>query len=55
MGDSDDIFGEGTPPEGEEVAKPSAAELEAAGQNSMFGEPAPASSPASTARKPSPS
>ena len=52
MGDSDDIFGEGTPPEGEEVAKPSAAELEAAGQNSMFGEPAPAPPPAAEALKP---
>ena len=52
MGDSDDIFGEGTPPEGEEVAKPSAAELEAAGQNSMFGEPAPAPPPAAEAPKP---
>ena len=54
MGDSDDIFGEGTPPEGEEVAKPSAAELEAAGQNSMFGEPAPAPPPAAEAPKPAP-
>ena len=54
MGDSDDIFGEGTPPEGEEVAKPSAAELEAAGQNSMFGEPAPALPPAAEAPKPAP-
>ncbi len=39
-----------TPPwegdEQEEAPKPSAAELEAAGQNSMFGEPAPADSPA---------
>ena len=54
MGDSDDSFGEGTPPEGEEVAKPSAAELEAAGQNSMFGEPAPALPPAAEAPKPAP-
>ena len=54
MGDSDDIFGEGTPPEGEEVAKPSAAELEAAGQNSMFGEPATAPPPAAEAPKPAP-
>jgi DNA polymerase-3 subunit gamma/tau len=40
-----------TPPwegdEQDEQAKPSAAELEAAGQNSMFGEPAPADSAAS--------
>jgi len=53
MGDSDDIFGEGAPPEGEEPAKPSAAELEAAGQNSMFGEPAAAAPmPAAEAPKP---
>ena len=39
MGDSDDIFG-GEPDDSE--AAPSAAELEAAGQESMFGEPAPA-------------
>ncbi|MGE3691908.1 MAG: DNA polymerase III subunit gamma/tau [Novosphingobium sp.] len=38
MGDSPDIFG-GEPDEGE--AAPSAAELEAAGQNSMFGDLAP--------------
>lgn len=40
MGDSPDMFG-GEPPE-EEAAKPSAAELEAAGQSSMFGDPVPA-------------
>ena len=39
MGDSSDIFG-GEPDDSE--AAPSAAELEAAGQESMFGEPAPA-------------
>ncbi len=39
MVDSDDIFG-GEPDE-EGVAAPSAAELEAAGQESMFGDPAP--------------
>lgn len=42
MGDSEDMFGDGAPPEAEEEAKPSAAELEAAGQSAMFGEPEPA-------------
>src|SRR5687768_14999715 len=41
MGDSPDIFGIEPP---EEEAGPSAAELEAAGQNSMFGAPEPAPS-----------
>ncbi len=47
MDDSPDIFGEEPEEEG-----PSAAELEAAGQNSMFGapEPAPALSPAATSQ-----
>jgi len=40
MGDSTDMFG-AEPPEEEEL-KPLAAELEAAGQSSMFGDPAPA-------------
>ncbi len=39
MGDSSDMFG--GEPEDEGEAAPSAAELEAAGQSSMFGEPAP--------------
>ncbi|WP_338466377.1 DNA polymerase III subunit gamma/tau [Novosphingobium sp. ZN18A2] len=44
MGDSDDIFGGG--PEGEgETPRPSAAELEAEGQESMFGAPADAPPP----------
>ncbi|MBO0750255.1 MAG: DNA polymerase III subunit gamma/tau, partial [Porphyrobacter sp.] len=45
MTDSGDMFGETPPPEGEEEAKPNAAELEAAGQAAMFGEPAPAAPP----------
>jgi DNA polymerase-3 subunit gamma/tau len=47
MSDSGDMFG--AAPEDEEAPKPSAAELEAAGQNSMFGEPAPAPPPAAPA------
>jgi DNA polymerase-3 subunit gamma/tau len=40
MIDSGDMFGDTPPPEGEEEeAKPSSAELEAAGQSAMFGEP----------------
>ena len=55
MGDSENMFGDGEPPEREEDPKPSAAELEAAGQNSMFGEaPAAAPAPAAEAPKPSP-
>jgi DNA polymerase-3 subunit gamma/tau len=42
MGDSENMFGEGAPSEGGEEAKASAAELEAAGQSAMFGDPAPA-------------
>ncbi len=46
MSDSGDIFGDepegGKGEQGEEEAKPSAAELEAAGQNAMFGDPEPA-------------
>ena len=41
MTESGDMFGE-TAPEGEQEPGPTASELEAAGQNSMFGEPAPA-------------
>ncbi|MES2303337.1 MAG: DNA polymerase III subunit gamma/tau, partial [Pseudomonadota bacterium] len=41
MGDSPDMFG-GEPEDEAEDTGPSAAELEAAGQSSMFGEPAPA-------------
>ena len=37
MGDSENMFGDEGQPEREEAPKPSAAELEAAGQNSMFG------------------
>src|SRR5690349_10407946 len=44
MIDSGDMFGE-TPPEDDSGDAPTAAELEAAGQNSMFGDPAPASPP----------
>src|SRR6478736_6593271 len=51
MTDSGDIFGETPPPEGEEEAKPSAAELEAAGQSAMFGEPV-AAKPAPPAEAP---
>ncbi|MGZ3196044.1 MAG: DNA polymerase III subunit gamma/tau [Croceibacterium sp.] len=53
MTDSGDIFGDEPLPEGEGEAKPSAADLEAAGQAAMFGEaaaeapkPAPAPPPA---------
>ena len=52
MTDSGDIFGDDPPGEGESEARPSAADLEAAGQAAMFGEPAaeapkPAPAPAS--------
>ena len=40
MGDSPDMFGN-DPAEAEEESPPSAAELEAAGQSALFGEPAP--------------
>jgi DNA polymerase-3 subunit gamma/tau len=43
MTDSGDMFGETPPPKDEEEAQPTAAELEAAGQSAMFGDPAPAS------------
>ena len=43
MADSEDMFGEGVTPEDE---KPTTAELEAAGQASMFGEAAPPAAPA---------
>ena len=44
MGDSGDMFG-GQPPEGDsaEPVQPTAAELEAAGQSAMFGDPSPPS------------
>ncbi|MXO58549.1 DNA polymerase III subunit gamma/tau [Altererythrobacter salegens] len=41
MGDSENLFGEDAPPAGEEAEKPTAAELEAAGQSAMFGDPEP--------------
>nr|WP_166175923.1 DNA polymerase III subunit gamma/tau [Altererythrobacter segetis] len=41
MTDSGDIFGDDPPPDGEGESKPSAAELESAGQAAMFGETAP--------------
>jgi len=44
MDDSPDIFGDEPEPEHDDT--PSAAELEAAGQESMFGDPAPAAPPA---------
>jgi len=53
MDDSGEMFGEGAPPEGEEAVKPTAAELEAAGQSAMFGEPAP-DKPEPTAEPPKP-
>ena len=46
MIDSGDMFGEGPPPEDGEEDKPSAAELEEAGQAAMFGDPAPAAAAA---------
>jgi DNA polymerase-3 subunit gamma/tau len=53
MGDSGDMFG-GEPAGGEaEEAKPSAAELEAAGQSALFGAP-PAAPPQRTAPEPAP-
>src|SRR5690606_28191042 len=48
MGDSGDMFGEQPPWEAEEEQKPSAAELEAAGQSALFGgipEPSPPVAP----------
>ncbi len=45
MSESGDMFGE-TPPEDDTDRAPSAAELEAAGQNAMFVDPAPAPTPA---------
>jgi DNA polymerase III subunit gamma/tau len=56
MGDSGDIFGQGAPPEGEEEKQPRAAELEAAGQSAMFGEPeASKPEPVAAAAAPAPS
>jgi len=54
-GDSPDMFGD-TPPweTGEQDDAPSAAELEAAGQSSMFGEPAPTPPPARVAEQAAP-
>ena len=48
MGDSTDMFGDNAPADEVEEAKPTAAELEAAGQSAMFGggEPAPPPPPA---------
>ena len=48
MGDSGDMFGESAPADEAEEAKPSAAELEAAGQSALFGgeEPSPRADPA---------
>ena len=46
MGDSPDMFGN-APPEGDDDA-PSAAELEAAGQVALFGDPAPVAAPVSS-------
>lgn len=45
MGDSENMFGDDTPEAESEDNKPSAAELEAAGQNSMFGGPEPEAGP----------
>jgi len=56
MGDSGDMFGGDELPGGEEAQAPSAAELEAAGQSALFGEPAPAPVPtAAPAQAPAPS
>ena len=59
MSDSGDISGDNSPPWDEGEAKPTAADLEAAGQAAMFGEPAadapkPAQAPAADAPKPAP-
>jgi DNA polymerase-3 subunit gamma/tau len=55
MIDSGDMFGDTPPPDGEdEETKPSAAELEAAGQSAMFGDPEPTPEPAIEAPKPAP-
>src|SRR5689334_1062220 len=54
MGESPDMFGN-DPPESEEDAAPSAAELEAAGQSAMFGEappPPPKPAPPAAASQP---
>jgi DNA polymerase-3 subunit gamma/tau len=54
-GDSPDMFGDTPPWETEEQDDaPSAAELEAAGQSSMFGEPAPTPPPARVAEQAAP-
>mgnify|MGYP006170285911 CR=1 FL=1 len=47
MTDSGDMFGD-PPADDEEDTVPSAAELEAAGQSAMFGDPAPAPAPVSS-------
>ncbi|NLR71268.1 DNA polymerase III subunit gamma/tau [Novosphingobium sp. ERN07] len=51
MADSTDMFGDPLP---EEENEPSAAELEAAGQSSMFGDPAPTPPPAEPVRETTP-
>lgn len=48
MGDSTDMFGDSVPDEEVEDAKPTAAELEAAGQSALFGGGEPAPAPVST-------
>lgn len=48
MGDSTDMFGDSVPDEEVEEAKPTAAELEAAGQSALFGGGGPAPAPVST-------
>ncbi len=51
MTDSGDMFGE-SPADDERDDAPTAAELEAAGQSAMFGDPAPSASPEPVAREP---
>lgn len=60
MGDSLDMFGDEPEREGEDALddtlenRPTAAELEAAGQSSMFGAPEPQNPPLSAAPEPEP-
>lgn len=54
MGDSGDMFGEQPPWEAEEEQKPSAAELEAAGQSALFGGIPEASPPVAPTPRPEP-
>ncbi|ANY21162.1 DNA polymerase III subunit tau [Tsuneonella dongtanensis] len=49
MTDSGDMYGD-TPAEGTQDSPPSAADLEAAGQSAMFGDPAPAAPPPPSAK-----